>query len=267
MCGIFEASGWYYGNLGIVCAEKEWAMLSGTSSKPSQFYFTTGKWRGGGNQILGSRIVRVKTTVVVQRTKMSWVIFPSSGTWQVGVLWQRGAGGVWRRERGWWLTSACAVPNPSKTRDQPQRDVNQPVACTFLRFPGVSIFGSLENDSLTSERPCSAGCAAQHLCQVTKHKRLMASSAGALAGLHGGGRRSYLAKSPWEVLAQEWNCIQVRGFVLQIWSWFQLDDVRITWKQSALWFWHQMPPARGIWCLSAFCVGALQKAGARYLLL
>lgn len=262
MCGGFEASAWYYGNLGIVCAETEWAMLPGTSSKPSQLHFTTWKWRGGGNEILGRRIVRVKTTVVVQRTKMSWIVFPSSGTWQVGVLWQGGTGGVWRGEGDGWLTSACAVPNPRKTKDQPQRDLNQPshgqpvASCTFLCFPGFSISGSLENDRLSWHQSAHTllAYAAQHFCQVTKRERLMTTSAEALAGLRGGRRRSYLPKSPQEVLAQEWNCTQVNGFVLQIWSWFKLGDIPITWKQSALWCWHQLLAAHGTWEVLSACL-------------
>lgn len=55
-------------------------MLSGTSSKPLQLYFTTGKGRGGESEVLGSRIVQVKTTVVVQRTKMSWIVLLNTGT-------------------------------------------------------------------------------------------------------------------------------------------------------------------------------------------
>jgi len=71
------------------------------------------KIKGGGNEILGSRTVQVKTTVVVQRTKMSWIVFPSSGTLAGGCSL---AARSWRRleRREGLVTDLCVCSPESK---------------------------------------------------------------------------------------------------------------------------------------------------------
>lgn len=138
----------------------------------------------GGMKFWGAELFEWKQLLQHKGQKMSRFVFLSRGTWQ------RGAGGVWRGERGWWVTSVCAVPSPSKTRDQPQTDVSQPshaqpvTSCTFLCFLGLSKSESLEKwyQRLSWHQSTHAllASAAQHL---TKPKMLMATWAGALAGL------------------------------------------------------------------------------------
>lgn len=216
----------------------------------------------GGMKFWGEELFELKQLLWCKGQRWAGLFFQAAGPGRWVFFGREELEAFGEERRGWWLTSACAVPNPRKTWDQPQRDVNQPshgqplASCTFLCFPGFSISGSLENDRPSWHQSAHTllACAAQHFCQVTKRERLMTTSAEALAGLHGGGRRSYLPKSPQEVLAQEWNCTQVNGFVLQIWSWFKLGDIPITWKQSALWCWHQLLAAHGTWEVLSACL-------------